>query len=31
MSGDLIREVKALAERTGGIGKVKELVEALAE
>src|SRR2546423_10978628 len=27
----LIREVKALAGRTGGIGKLKELVEALAE
>jgi hypothetical protein len=33
-SGDpvaLIREVKALAARSGGIGKLKELVEALAE
>ena len=27
----LIREVKALASRSGGIGKLKELVEALAE
>ena len=27
----LIREVKALAGRSGGIGKLKELVEALAE
>jgi hypothetical protein len=27
----LIRDVKALAGRTGGIGKLKELVEALAQ
>jgi len=27
----LIRDVKALPGRTGGIGKLKELVEALAE
>jgi hypothetical protein len=27
----LIRDVKALAGRAGGIGKLKELVEALAE
>jgi len=27
----LIREIKAMAEKTGGIGKLKDLVEALAE
>ena len=27
----LIREIKALAQRSGGLGKLQELVEALAE